>query len=205
MKSRKKLTTKHKDKTLGEFYKDSWLFIKQTKKEIYIVCSVFLIFALLGFFVSMPEDTKQQLLDMLKQLMFQFQGKSLLETIWLIFSNNIRVSFFALVSGLLFGIIPIILAASNGTLIGFVANMAVAKEGILVLWKIFPHGIFELPAVIISMAVGLRLGKSVLGFRQKKETTWGLFKESMLVFILVVFVLLFIAAIIEGFLVFFLK
>ena len=81
-------------------------------------------------------------------------------------------------------------------------HKAVSLEGILTLWKLFPHGIFEIPAVIISLGLGLRLGITLM-FKTKKFKKESF--SSLLVFLLVVTPLLIIAAIIEGFLVFFIK
>jgi len=73
----------------------------------------------------------------------------------------------------------------------------------LTLWKLFPHGIFELPAVFISLALGMKLGTFI--FQKKKMNSfkdylWNSFR----IFIFVVIPLLVIAAFIEGYLFYFL-
>jgi stage II sporulation protein M len=57
-----------------------------------------------------------------------------------------------------FAITPLVVLVVNGYVLGFVANKSVGSQGILVLWRLMPHGIFEIPAIIISIAVGIRLG-----------------------------------------------
>jgi len=48
---------------------------------------------------------------------------------------------------------------SNGFLLGIVGYSAVQKAGFLFLAAgIVPHGIIELPVVLVSIAIGLRLG-----------------------------------------------
>jgi len=70
------------------------------------------------------------------------------------------------------------------------------------LWRILPHGIFELPAVFIALGMGLKFG----GFIFQKEKIKSLreyFWNSLRVFLFVVLPLLIIAGIIEGTLIFF--
>ena len=63
-----------------------------------------------------------------------------------------------MIFGIVLGIFSIITAIANGYLLGFVSLLVVKQAGISVLWKLFPHGIFELPALFISLGLGLRLG-----------------------------------------------
>ena len=77
-----------------------------------------------------------------------------------------------MIAGVIFGVFPILGAIGNGYLLGFVAVNAVKVDGVISLWRIFPHGIFELPAVFISLGLGLRLGSFI--FQKKKAEA---FKE----------------------------
>ena len=58
------------------------------------------------------------------------------------------------------GLIEEIQGMSQGELINFI-------EGILVLWRLLPHGIFELPAIFISLGLGLKLGTSLISAKDK--------------------------------------
>ena len=109
-------------------------------------------------------------------------------------SNNIQVSFFSMILGILFGIIPTLTLIVNGYVLGFVINKSIASEGIFIIWRLFPHGIFELPAVLISISLGIKLGTDLKNFRKN-------IKSSLITFILVVVPLLVIAGIIESLLV----
>ena len=188
-------------KNLGDIYAECWNFIKESKKQIYFAIGLFIFFVLIGFFIAPPKEFELQLIQKLKEIAMMFSGASLVQTIWMIFSNNIFVCFLSIILGILFGIFPFLILVSNGYLIGYVAQKAVSSEGILILWRLFPHGIFELPAVLISAGLGLKLGASLFN----KQDFRIVFKKSMLVFICIVLVLLLIAAIIEGTLVFFIK
>jgi stage II sporulation protein M len=191
-----------KQKSFKKLYNESFSFIRDSKKYIFIVLTIFFLFLIIGYFSSLPPELENLIKERLREIVMLFQGLNLPQTIWLIFSNNIYVSFLSLVLGVLFGIFPIITSFSNGFIIGYVVQKAVAIDGILTIWKLFPHGIFELPAILISMGIGLRLGATLI-FKIK-----NLKKDSLrasLVFILVITPLLILAAIIEGCLVFFIK
>ena len=65
----------------------------------------------------------------------------------------------AMLLGLGLGLIPLLVATSNGFLLGVVAHGAIQQSGPLFLAAgILPHGILELPAVLVSIAIGFRLG-----------------------------------------------
>lgn len=193
---------KRKHKSLKEFYMESFSFIKDSRKYIFIITLIFITFAIIGYFTVLPLELENILKEKLKEILIRFEGLNLIQTIWTIFSNNIYVSFLSIVLGILFGIFPLITSLSNGFLIGYVAHKAVSIEGFLTLWKLLPHGIFELPAIIISLGIGLRLGTTLIfkNRKLKEESIWSLF-----VFLLIVTPLLVLAALIEGFLVFFIK
>jgi len=188
---------------LKQEYKDTFRFIKESKKFIYIIIGIFVLFVLLGSFVPAPDFIKQKISEFIDQTSQKIQGMNLQQIIGFIISNNAQVSFFGIILGIFFGVIPIILTLSNGYILGFVFSVSVHNAGFLVLWRILPHGIFELPAVFISLGIGLRFGSLIFS---KKGT--GKLKEfslnSIKVFLLVVIPLLIVAGIIEGFFVYYL-
>jgi len=187
--------------SLKKEYKKSWNYLKESKKFIWIVIGLFLTFVLIGFFIPVPEIISKQILEFIKEILGKTESMSQGQLIKFIFLNNIQSSFLGMVFGVFLGIFPVISAIANGYLLGFVANFAIQDGGIFSLWRIFPHGIFELPAVFISFALGLRIGASLLNrkkFRKFNEN----FISCLKVFVLIVIPLLIIAAIIEGTLIF---
>lgn len=181
-------------------YKESWKYIKESRNFILIAIAIFFVFALIGFFIPAPEPIAKEILKFIQEIIEKTKDMSTGELTAFIFLNNLQTSFFVMIFGFLFGIFPTILAAVNGYILGFVASLSVENQGFFVLWRIFPHGIFELPAVFISLGLGLKLGSFIF----KKEKMFFL-KEYLLnslkVFFLIVVPLLIIAAIIEGILV----
>lgn len=182
-------------------YIESWNFLKESKNYIYIIIGIFFAFFLIGLFIPAPEELSQQIMDFIKELIEQTKGMNWLELFLFIFLNNLKASLMGLVLGIFLGIFPILFAIANGYLIGFVSLISIKEEGIITLWKLFPHGIFELPAVFISLGLGIKLGTFI--FKKKKLKTFREYAtKSLNLFLLIIIPLLLIAAIIETSLVF---
>jgi len=139
-------------------YQQSWEYIKESRNFIYITLIIFLLFAFIGAFVPAPEFLEQQILKFIEELLRKTAEMSQGELMSFIFLNNLQSSFFGMIFGIALGIFSVITSVSNGYLLGFVSSRAAYEEGIFVLWRLFPHGIFELPALFISTGLGLKLG-----------------------------------------------
>lgn len=159
---------------------------------------IFSLIFIIGF--TFPIFFRQEIFEFIEKLILSLEGKNVLELVGLIFFNNLKASFIAIVSGVSVGIIPLIIAISNGYLLGFVSHEAVSQGGILVMWQLFPHGIFELPAVLFSLGIGFKIGYDLFGKNMSKKLKYN-FKEGMRFFVFVVFPLLLVAGIIEGLLI----
>lgn len=80
-----------------------------------------------------------------------------------LFLNNLEACVILFIGGTLLGIIPVLILLLNGLIIGGILEVVRKDAGDLaVLASIIPHGIFEIPAVIISGALGLMLGNAVM-------------------------------------------
>jgi stage II sporulation protein M len=190
----------------GNFFSDNYLKCWKFGKE----CEWFFVFAgglfaltfLIGF--AYPVFFRAEIFEMIRELMLKFEGKSAVEMVVLIFLNNMWASFMAMVLGIFLGVLPVVTCVVNGYLLGFVAREAVVVDGILTMWRILPHGIFELPAVLFSIGIGLRLGSQVVGGwwmvngGKKNKGVGYVFLEGLRFFVFVVFPLLLVAALIEG-------
>jgi len=135
------------------------------------------------------------------EMIDSLEGKSVVELIWFIFWNNLRAGFMAIVLGISFGVLPLVIGVVNGYLVGFVAREAVMQEGIVILWQLAPHGIFELPAILLSIGIGIKVGVSMFGGRGVGDRLKYNFIEGFRFFVFVIFPLLVIAGIIEGLLI----
>ena len=200
----KKISAKNKKFSILNEYSESWEYIKSCKTQIYWIVSLFFAFALIGFFVPISKEIMDIILEYIKGILEQTKDMSMIQLMNFIFLNNLQASFFGLILGLFFGIAPVFFALFNGYVLGIVASLTVSQEGILSMLNLFPHGIFELPAVFISLGLGLKLGAFIFQ-KNKKEFFKKNLSNSFRVFIFVIIPLLFIAAIIEGALIFLIK
>lgn len=189
-----------KNNFLEEQYSLSLKYLKESKKFIYWIVGIFFFFVLIGFFVPVPESIASKLAEIIQELIAQTEGLSRFELIRFIFLNNLWSSFIGMIFGFFFGIFSILVAVFNGYLLGFVSSLVVKEENIFVLWRLLPHGVFELPAIFISLGLGLRFGTFFLK-KNKADAFRKYFWNSIRVFLTIVFPLLVVAAIIEGLLI----
>ncbi len=204
MKRKRVVKRKKKEAVLLRWYKESWKYIKDSRKFIYFIVAIFFLFFLFGFFIPAPEFIYNQIRDFIRELLMKTQDMSQIDMIGFIILNNVQSTFMAIVFGMAFGIFPLVSAVANGYMLGFVSSISVANSGLLSLLKIFPHGIFELPAVFVSLGLGLRTGLFI--FQKNKGKAFKNYAiNSLKVFLLIVVPLLIIAGIIEGTLIFLLE
>ncbi|GMK41073.1 hypothetical protein PCCS19_41290 [Paenibacillus sp. CCS19] len=100
----------------------------------------------------------KELSDMINQ-----SSNPTLMAIVVIFFNNAKIAGLIMYLGFLFGIYPAILMVLNGMVIGYLMHQYYIVQGtssmLEVLFKgILPHGIIEIPVIILASAYGLRSG-----------------------------------------------
>lgn len=130
--------------------------------------------------MAMIEETTFPLLQELGEQVF---GGHPLRGVALLFVNNTFASIQVILLGLLLGIAPLFSAIANGAIMGALA-FQLAQEGIgplpFLLAGILPHGILELPAFLLSVAFGLKLGYHIVfpaPGQRRRETLAGIFRE----------------------------
>jgi stage II sporulation protein M len=181
---------------LRKNYNKSWKTLGDARLFIYGIIVVFFVSALIGY--VFPVFFVDEIAQIIQEMVAEFEGVGILGAIAKIFLNNIMAGFLAFVFGIFLGIFPVISAVTNGYLVGFVSSSVVEQNGISVLWRLLPHGIFELPAIFVSMGLGVWLG---MGFFQNNKKLKQKILDGLRVFFMVVLPLLIIAAIIEGLLI----
>ncbi|WP_336784365.1 stage II sporulation protein M [Paenibacillus illinoisensis] len=126
-----------------------------------------------------------------------------------IFFNNAIKSVLVIYAGIFFGILPVIFLVINGMVIGFLVHITTDNGASLfdiVVKGLLPHGIIEIPVIIIACAFGLKFGglasRSLIELgsakRQGLGKQWETFLKRTLTASFWVIILLFIAAIIES-------
>jgi stage II sporulation protein M len=161
---------------------------------------------ILGFLADayMPDSVVSTLsgqmasLEQLSQMLQPFEAGTAL----FIFLKNLSVLVFGCLFAPLLGLFPALSLLANGTLLSFVA-VIVARETSagLVLAAILPHGIFEIPAIVIGEAAAFSIGFALIMAVFKPERRAGLEQEMKrsLRYLLIAGVLLVPASVIETF------
>ena len=173
-------------------YTKSWKFFNECRWHIVFALVIFALFFIIGF--TFPIFFRGEIFEFIAKMTSIIEGKTTFQLMEIIFFNNLKASFLAMILGIGFGIFPLLAGVINGYLIGFVSREAVTRGGILVMWRLLPHGIFELPAIIFSMGIGLKLGFDL--FKKDIKLKYNLL-EGLRLFIFIIVPLLLIAGIIE--------
>jgi len=202
MKSKEgKLNHKRINNYIYSNFKFGLQYIKSLKNYCLIILFLFLLISFFGFFF--PYFFKEQIINLITELLEKTKNLGTLELISFIITNNIKSAFFGMIFGVFFGIISLGVIIVNGYVLGFVMKETVNLEGFSVLFRLVPHGIFEIPAVIISLALGLKLGMFLFVYKGKNKSKEFIIwlKNSIRVFVFVIIPLLVLAGIIEGILI----
>jgi stage II sporulation protein M len=178
---------------------ESIQYLKESQKYIIMSTIFFFIFSIIGFTFPI---FKEEIFNLIAEILAMFEGLNIFQTIALIFFNNARASLISILLGTLFGILPLIIVLTNGYIIGFVVRLVTEESSFIETWRLLPHGIFEIPAILISIGLGLRIGINLFTKTGKKDFFNNL-NKSLKVFIIFIVPLLIIAAIIEGILIFY--
>ena len=140
-------------------------------------------------------------LEWIKQLSGNLKESTQIYPTWIIFLaffavlflNNSFTCFLDIILGPLIGIFPLFSVFINGGLLGWFAK----EQGLIIFLAIVPHGMFEIPAFLLSTSIGLRLGREVLKRKGDRDLKKEL-RNGLRVFLILVLPLLFIAALIES-------
>lgn len=119
-----------------------------------------------------------------------------------IFFNNSIKALIATATGFLFGLVPIFFITFNGYVIGLVAYVGGTDIGMYtILMRLIPHGIFEVPGILLACSYGLWSGKQLYRRIIKKEdiSIKSTIIKASKKCLRVVFPILFVAAVVEAF------
>ena len=117
-----------------------------------------------------------------------------------IFANNTETSVILFIGGATFGLITALILSINGFVIGIVVEYVRQEQGaFVILAGVLPHGIFEIPALVLAGMFGLLLGEELWKELHGTGDAISAAHQSGKQFLAYVLPLLGIAAIIEGF------
>jgi stage II sporulation protein M len=143
----------------------------------------------------------QELLKLFeKEVAGQMDGTDPVDMGLKLFANNLQACILLFLGGASFGILTIFIMSLNGIVIGAIMQM-VRKDHtfVYVAAAILPHGIFEIPAFILSGAFGILLAQSLIAEWYGTGDTAVTAREYARLFILYVLPLVAVAACVEAF------
>ena len=181
-------------------YKDYlYVTIIDLKRYLIITICLFVIGLSIGFWDLLGINTVVS--EVISTLFQQFEGSVGVALFFKIFFQNSRATFIIILSGIVLSIFPVFAILFNGIVIGCLLGNAeifsVITKSQAVLYMI-PHGMFEIPAVILAISLGIKFGlwpykKNKLSYIKTS------FIRSLQCYILVILPLLLIAGMIETF------
>jgi len=202
---------------LLNLYVTEWVFVRtRLKLGILLAMGVFFVFALFSFLFSWQHPDFA--VEAAKAIADEFRSKGLLGPnkltmcLNILYGNMITSLVFA-ISGLVpFIFIPICLMWPWGNTVGLMFAVLWIKRPESVhgfFLTMFPHGIFELPALFYSAGIGaficMEISRTLVHHFQRRDTRDGplpiftVLKERLWPYFLVVIPLLVIAAVVETF------
>lgn len=196
------------------FLNDVPLISYQSRKSIYISFFILLLTVLIGVFSSMKDENfarsilgnryVEQTIDNIEKgdPMAIYKQADRLEMFIMIAANNLKVSVFVFIAGLLFSYGSIAFMIFNGIMLGvfmyFFYSRGIVSEFNFAVWL---HGTIEILTLVIETTAGMLLGKGFLNpgtlSKSKAFSIWGK-RGAMLFLASIPFILL--AAFIESYL-----
>lgn len=101
----------------------------------------------------------------------QLNGHQIAFSAYLV-THNISVAFVSMAAGMTFGVGTILMVFSNGVDLGAVcADYIHAGQGIFLAGWLLPHGVFEIPALLVASQSGFLLASALIGWRSRLSRT----------------------------------
>ena len=137
----------------------------------------------------------------IQELAEMLSGMSAIQIMLLIFTNNAVKLFIAMIFGVFFGVLPFAFLVLNGFVLGVFIHLLMIENGpLFIIAGLTPHGIIEIPMLLISSAIGFKLGHHLLLYISKKnDNLKNELIRSIKYYLHWLLPLIFIAAVIETF------
>lgn len=140
------------------------------------------------YYPELIQQAVEQLEEQLRRLGEDIFTSGLSQGIWILFLHNLRALGMIAVFGLVLGIYPAFAMLLNGLIIGVVGVISLETKTTTIigfLAGIVPHGILEIPALLIGASIGLRLGIAPLfsrktsRFATPKPNAWQGYRQEL--------------------------
>lgn len=167
--------------------------------KIDLIVSAVLLFFFVSLGIYLSPATGDATVAELRQWVMPVVELGPLGILTFVIINNVVKALLVIISGVLLGVPALLFIAVNGMTIGSLAGAIGAKAGYtVVVAGLLPHGIIELPALVLATALGFSLGKEALFWMLRRESNLkAQFRSAFSVYVKVVLPALVVAAIIE--------
>jgi uncharacterized membrane protein SpoIIM required for sporulation/ABC-type transport system involved in multi-copper enzyme maturation permease subunit len=207
---------KGESRTLGGWYRFE---VGRTMRQLLVPFVIILVIAFIGYLAGyqwaivnvpkmLPHATTKDISEIVKnagQSAGIAQAGEHLSAL-LIFANNVRATFLVFLGGIVsFSVLGVLFFLLNVGLVGGVLGIVKLmgfSPGLLFIAGLLPHGLFEIPALMIASAIVLRIGAVLVTPQLGKsmgQITLELLADWAKIFIGLVIPLLAIAAVIEAY------
>jgi len=175
-------------------------FLPETaiRPYVFFLSALFVLASLAG--IVAPPSVRHGLTDAFRLATEPYTNQSGGGVFLFILANNLIATSLTLLLGVAFGILPVVAVGFNGFLVGVLCREVARGVGyVQTALHVLPHGVFEIPALLLAAAYGLWIGVAAL---QRVRGHGGLdirgqLKHALRRYAAVVVPLLVIAAVIE--------
>ncbi|MFS1514637.1 stage II sporulation protein M [Chengkuizengella sp. SCS-71B] len=195
-------------------FKNLFVNFKEMKVYFYISTLLFVVGIITGFNSETVEQFIQQSIQGLEEKARDIQASDNphVTAFIIIFTNNVKVSLIAIYSGFFFSLFPVFLLLTNGMAIGYLFKLIPQSGSEFGMFELFlrgilPHGIFEIPAILIASAYGIKFGVLIMKWliqsgnndlRAKNKIEFIAFMKLLVTLVIFTVATLMLAAIIES-------
>jgi len=172
---------------------------KRLKPYLLIATVLFVALFISGF--NSDLESASAALEELEQLFEPLGNLGPFVLFLIIFLNNTIKALGAIVMGIVLGIPPLVFVVFNGFIIGAIVSALGSAVGYgVIAASLVPHGIIEIPVLLLSTALGLSVGLESLKFLiGRKSMVRAQLRYGLKIYLKWILVSLLIAAIIEVF------
>ena len=176
----------------------------KVKLGIYIIfsCAMFFFFIATGYWAAQADPAVgDQIYAMFQEIVVAgVASDSAVVMSFQIFINNVQICALIFLGGATFGLLTLLLLMTNGIAIGVLIEVLLREMSLSALiFGLLPHGIFEIPAVLVSAALGMIVARGLWEELAGKGNVLDSAKYAGRLFIMYVVPFIFLAACIEGF------
>ncbi len=164
---------------------------------LFLMCLVGFAFSLvIGF--NMGDNIAPSVMDELMGALPDIEGWDTTAIFLFIVINNVSKSFIWMLLGLIGSFPPLYFSIMNGFLLGsFTYNFSLERSLAFTVTALIPHGIVEIPTILLSSAAGMGLGYQLINRLRGRGSLRDEFILALRLFVTRIIPLLLLSAIIE--------